>query len=237
MNLLLESGKRFNHQDDFVQEFRQPWNNRLDFPPTKILERYLRKQLAVALELKCNLSGIQLRIGGLVTFDDIAHIGGKVHSSSREAQHDLSMFIDNVHAVKNEQGIVERIGSVVRLQLLNQIPKFDSGDSLYFSFVTGDTVFIDWPRFANGELDEGGVLGTVLRRRELPDNVIQNGSKVMNDLSGQNGEADRNGQLLVVGNCLKQGICILLWNLGVCAGLEKSADLGLEITDVLVGPF
>jgi len=55
--------------------------------------------------------------------------------------------------VKDENGIIDRIGGIVWLKPLDQVAHYSISDSLYFSFVQGDTISIDWPSFKNWEFD------------------------------------------------------------------------------------
>ena len=59
MTHLCVSGSRseVHHElDEIIVKLNQGWNDRLDFPPTKLPERYISKKLSIGLELECEFS-------------------------------------------------------------------------------------------------------------------------------------------------------------------------------------
>jgi len=95
----------------------------------------------------------------------------------------FSMLIQNVHLVKDEDGTIDRIDSFIRLQIPNEFEGVGIRDSLYFSFVSGNCLFIDRPCSKTGNSSVERFL-PVCVGRELPDDVVKTGSQMMNDLPG-----------------------------------------------------
>ena len=61
--------KAVHDLDDVVVKLHQGWDNRLDFPPTKLPKRYVSNELAIGLELECEFSpfvGGHLRYSALI---------------------------------------------------------------------------------------------------------------------------------------------------------------------------
>lgn len=148
------------------------------------------------------------------------------------------MFVCNVHTVDQEQRLPTGIGGVVRLKPLDHVKNGAIGDSLYFSFVTGKTVFVSWPRFQDGKFDEPPFFtAPVVGRGELPSDVVEARAQMVGDLSYQDAKSERNVQLLKVLECLKEKLRIILWEDCVTAFLEKPVAFGMKINDVLGGPL
>ena len=132
---------------DKVREISKSWDNRLDFPPTKISERYLSGDLAVRIEGSAQVGDISLgKIA--ITLEHDVHIGharnANVECSDGENQ--FAMFVGSVHIVDDPKRVTVRPReqgglSVVRLQCLYDT-QGGLRDALYFSFKTGDCVFV-----------------------------------------------------------------------------------------------
>lgn len=229
--------EQLHHVDDVIVKLHQSWQDRLDFPPTKLPERYVRNQVAVGLELHSEqcffLAGHRVYS---VLVQHVRDVAGNHASASSEAEHELSVFVGNVHLVQNEKRTIERVGGVVRLKPVDQIADSGVRDSLYFSFVSGNTVFVGWPNFNNREFDSPRKISPVSLVRELPNDMIQTGSQVVNDLPREHAKPERDRAIIVIGDSLKKNLSIVLWNDGVFASLKKGIDFRLKITDVLVGP-
>lgn len=225
-----------NH-DDFIVKFKESQDDRLEFPPTKIGERYLRSKLAVALELVCDFGGVKFGMFALVGFNNTFHLGRETPTAGCANQDELTMFVEDVHVMKNEQGIIDRVGGVVRLKRFDEAPNVGVCDSLYFSLVSGNALFIDRFLFKNGKLDTSRMASPVLFTRELPSEVVETRSQMMDDFSRKNAETRWDRETLMVLNCLKRDLLVVLGNNGVFVLLKKGCDLGIQIADTLVGPF
>ena len=223
--------------DDVIMQFHQAWNDRLDFPPTKILERYLRDDLALALNFCCEVDGHTAWITALVTHISLENFGWNLDGPRGHTQDEFSVFIDNVHVVNDQERRIDRVAGVIRLKAIDQVAHISTRDSLYFSFISGNAVFIDWPHFKNGKFDSAEMLSPVFRCGELPDHMIKTGTQMVDNLSREHGEPWWNHALLMVLNRLKEELVVVLGQDSVWAFLKKSVDFRLEITDILVGPF
>jgi len=73
--------------------------------------------------------------------------------------------------------------------------------------------------------------------REVPNNVIEARSEMVDDLSSEHGKTKWDRTASVIFNCLSDRLLILIANDGVLAFLKKPLDLSLKIDDVLVGPL
>lgn len=228
-----------NYASDVARELRQSWDDRLDYPPTKITERYLRGDLAVLIELSFEVRGERFNCSTHVTNKLPRQIGVKALNQARSADDDqLAMLVGNVHVVDDQQRIEDGINSAVRLKFSDEFDSIGVPHSLYLSFVSGKFVFRSWPRLKNGKFDVAevgrravGLIG------KLPDNMIQTGSKMVNDFSSENAESHRDSQRSVITQSLKDFLVIELRYDGVCAFLKEPVNLQLEIDDILVGPF
>lgn len=132
------------HQlDEVVVKLNQGWNNRLDCPPTKLLERYIRNELSIGLEIQCEQrSLIAAQSRDCVRIQASSESGGNDPCACANAQSELSVFVDDIHLVKDEERTVRRVGGVVRLKRFDKTQNPGVGDSLYFSFVSLRAVFI-----------------------------------------------------------------------------------------------
>lgn len=226
-----------DHNQNRVVEFHQSLNDRLDFPPTEIGKRYLRSKLTVALELECNIGGRKLGMYALVGHDEKAHLWREIPAPRRNGQNQLSVFVGDVHFVKDENGIADRIGGIVRLKAFNEEPHFTISNSLYLSVVSGNTVFIDRFLVKDRELNSSRMVSPVLFCRELPCDVVKAGTQMMDNFPSEHTKAEWDRAILVILDCLQKQLSVVLWKNWVFATLKETCDFGLKIADVLVGPF
>ncbi len=230
--------ERFDDLRDVVRKINQTWDDRLGFPPTKIPERYCRNDLGVALQLRCEISGQDVYdISALITHDSLADLSRNPLRSGSETENQFSVFIDNVHVLDDKQGRANRVKGVVRLKHLNKRANPCILNSLYFSFVSGNALFIDWPRFQDGKFDLAWMRLANNGIRKIPHHVVKHGAQVVNDLAAKDGEARRNGHLFVVGDRLTSSLSVVLGDERVAALIKKPNDRKIEILDILVGPF
>jgi hypothetical protein len=71
----------------------------------------------------------------------------------------------------------------------------------------------------------------------MPCDMIKTRAQVVNDFTNENAESRRDRQFLVVLDCLKESLVVVLGKRGVLAFLKKPLNLEIEIDDVLVGPI
>lgn len=230
-------GKRLDGVDGIVEQLNQSWNDRLDCPPTKILERYSRQQIAIALKLQCQFGGSAFGMCALVTFNDAADLHGEFKQSSGDTQDEFSVLIDNVHIMNDENWRLDRIGGVVRLKSFDQTKNSGVCDSLYFSFISFGTLFIDRPFLEHRELDLPNVLYPVSGSGEVPDNVVKARPQVVDDFASQHTKSWWNQTLLVILKSLQEELVVVLGENWVFAFLKKSGNFRLQIADTLIGPY
>ena len=147
-----------SYADRVVDQLDQPFRNRLDSPPTKIPERYTRLGGTVALEVTCNLGGVKFRMFPLISFQNPLHLTGKNSRARTHTENQFSVPIDDIEVVDDPQGVVKRIGGVIRLQLFDESPNIRVCDSLYFSFKKRTALMIGGPRLKYRELNLPNVL-------------------------------------------------------------------------------
>lgn len=147
------------------------------------------------------------------------------------------MFIENIHFVKYQKRVIYRIGRVVWLKAINHIEDSAICDSIYFSLVSGNVVFLDWSNLNNWKFDPSGKILPIGFTRRLPNNMIQDGSQVMDNLTSKDAEPQWDNPLIVILDCLKEELFVVLRENCVFAVLKERFDLGLKITNVLVCPF
>jgi hypothetical protein len=176
-----------NDLDRVVEQLRQSWNDRLDFPPTKIPERYIGHQGAVVLEVVCDLGGIKFGMLPFIALNDALHLGRKESRSSASTDDKFLMFIRNVEVVDDRQGIVKRVGGVIGLKSFNKAKNIRVCDSCYFSFKTLAPVMIGRTFIKDWKLDFPNVFYRL--DGEVPHNVVKAGSQVMDDFPSEHAES------------------------------------------------
>ena len=241
MSALVESGRELvehlHNVDDVIVHSRQCLYDGLRLSPTKVAKRYLGNELAIALELLCEIEGRNARYAALVRDVTTLQFGGILEGPRMNNDNQCLVLVDNIHLMYGKEQRVERVGEVVRLQPLNEVENVAVFDSLYFSFVLAKHVRRGWPFFENREANGLDVLSPVLNIREMPHNVIEARSKVVNDLPRDSAFSLGDYALRVILNCLSENLVILISENWVFAILKKPCDLGLKIKDVLVGPI
>jgi len=215
------------------------WDNRLDFPPTEIAERYRRGDLAVLLDLGIQIGqqniGIEVfAFACQITINDAFR---HFQMPDREAENQGSVLILDVHSVKGEKWVPVRSWVLVRLKVFDEPPNHSIADSLYLSFISGNFVFRGGLMLKDWKRDARGMLSLFLFGGKHPDDVIQTRPKVMYDLTCQNTKTERDQALTMVCNCLLHQMHILVGERTVFPLIEKSHQLGIQVADVLVGPF
>ncbi len=221
--------------DSVIKQLRQSWDDRLDFPPTKIPERYTRLSSSVAIKMACDLRGVKFRMCPFIAFNDRTHLDRHNQSSDPGADDKFSVFIDNIEIVNDPKGVVKRVGGVMRLKPLDKSPRVRICDSCYFSFKKLSPVMIDGGCFKDGKFYLSDVLYG--QNREVPCNVIETRSQMVDEFPGQHSESWWDDTILMVGDSLKKSLSVVLWENGIVAFLKEPLDFGIEIEEVLFGPY
>jgi hypothetical protein len=81
------------------------------------------------------------------------------------------------------------------------------------------------------------MLPPVFAARKMPNDMVEARSQVVDDLARKDAEPERNGELAVVLDCLRNNLCLVISEERVFAFLKEPGDFGLKILDVLVGPI
>lgn len=110
------------------------------------------------------------------------------------------MLVRCVHLMDDPERIAIRGGehevwvSLVRLNLLDN-PLSGIGNTIYFPLVAGNLAFVDRLPFVDRKLDTSGVSGFFLVTGKLPSDMVEARPQMVNDFTGENTEARRNGSL------------------------------------------
>lgn len=199
--------------------------------------------LAIRIEGSAQAGDMLLGKIGL-TMEHEVKIGLPTSSNVERAQRDdkFTMLVDSVQIVNDPQRMISRTRestagvTVVRLQRLDE-PESAVRNSLYFSFVSLNCVFVCGLANKDRELyrRRGGL--SSLLRRELPSDVIQTRAQLVDDLAAKDAETDRDDTVSVGLQRLLDNLRIIIWDNRVGASFEKGPDLSFEIDDILVGSF
>ncbi|MGA7155202.1 MAG: hypothetical protein WBY53_00040 [Acidobacteriaceae bacterium] len=218
-----------------IEESHQPFGDRLDFPPSKIPERYAGLKCSIALELACNLGGVKFGMCPLIYVNSRAQMAGQRYGRSSFTKDKFSVLVDDVKVMDQPKGIVRRVGGVIGLQSFDQRPDFAICNSLYFPFVSGKFTFLDRPVQVNRKVHRHVIyLGT---DRKMPHDMIKGRSQMVNDLPDEHTESWWDDTVHVVLNGLAMQLSVVLWEGGVVAFIKEPLHFGVEIVDVLLSPF
>ncbi|HZW92152.1 MAG TPA: hypothetical protein VFF64_04190 [Candidatus Eremiobacteraceae bacterium] len=230
-------GEFSNDISNFVQKYRQDWDNRLTFPPTDLCERYIRGELELRLHCQWKAMPFCLSIkrrDRRGSQDGEGNADGQVPCTHDENQ--CVMFVFTVKLVQDGEWIVRRIRSLVRLELFNESTGIGGLNSLYVSTVTGELLFLrllseDWKR------DSGRIIEPMLFTRKHPGDVFQTGAQVVDDLPSENPESERNAAFGMELNKFLGRLLLIVTEPTFGAFLQEKVDLGIELLDSLIGPF
>lgn len=228
-----------NNAANILSEMRQSWDNRLIFPLSKLLERYLSGDLGILLkgicEVRPNFGGLKFSL--LVKHRELAEFRGQIQGECGEYHDQLSVLVDNVQLLDDPKGIIERLRtSVVRLKFFDDVPGGRTGDSLYFSLVSGNVVLGDGFNFEDRKLNTPWSGLPDRRTGKLPDDMIESGSKMVDNFSSQNTETLGDFPLSVVVNSLMERLVVVIGDDLVIADFEEAGNFRFKILDTLIGP-
>lgn len=221
-----------------VLQHHQALYDRLGFPIEKIPERYVGQHLCVALKLLFQCGVISRRVIAHVRYVSPHDFDGHLESGHMGYDDKLFVFVHYVELMDDMKKRIDRVRSVVGLELFDQVPNANVSDSLYLSFVTGKQVVLRRSFFEDREFDKPRFFTRPMTdAREQPRNVVEARSVMVNSLASQNSEAQRDREISVILNLLQEKLIVILAENWVFAFLKESLNLGLQIEDVLLGPL
>ena len=229
--------ERCNDLDDMVVHLPQRLYDRALFPPNRVLERYLGNELAIALELFYEIGG-HSRVVAFIHHRSLHHPDGEHEGTSGRNDNQCAVLVNDVEIVNGEQLGIKGTGTgVVWLQPLDEVSNARVADSLYFSFVLGEHVRRRWPFFQDGKLNVRYAPAPVLGVREMPHDMVEARPEMVDNFAGEHAKPERDGELAVVLDCLRNNLLVVMAENRVFACLKKPCDFSLKIEDVLLGPI
>ncbi|HKO11874.1 MAG TPA: hypothetical protein VJV22_07900, partial [Acidobacteriaceae bacterium] len=184
---MLETLERIDDATRVVEQIHQRYRDRLDWPPTKIPERYNRLQYSIGLKLVCQLGLVKFGMFPLISFYDGMQARREDSGTGVESHDEFSVLIDNVEVVDHKQGIVNRIGGIVRLEQFDLPENVLIRDRMYLSVIKLTGVTIQRPFLKDRELNFPAVVLWAVR--EHPHDVVEAGSEMVDNFTGQNAES------------------------------------------------
>ena len=209
----------------------------LRLPPYKVAERYLGNELAVTLEISYEIGGRAERILAQVRPVTLHHVEGKFKGSGGGDDYQCTVLVHNVEFVNGKQNGIGGLKSAIWLNSLDEAENAGVCDSLYFSFVLGEHVRRRWPVLQDWKVNPSHMLLPVFDVREVPNDMVQARSQMVNDLARKHTEPERDRALTVVLDCLGNNLLVIIAEERVVAFLKEPGDFGLKVLDVLVGPI
>ena len=210
----------------------------MEWPIAKLPERYIGGRLSILLNLRCKLGDKLVEWYALLSQVQGDDQGGKFDAALGIAQDKRLVFIRDVHLVQDQERLITNtVGGFVGLKAVDELTEHRMGDPLYHSVITGKFLFLGWAMATHGELDKRTAFSPILLTGKLPHQIVQGRAKVVNDLPREDAEAERDGALSVIIDCLEHHLAVILGDAWVIAFLKEPLDLKIEIADILVGPF
>lgn len=255
------ASERVNRARREIKELLKDFDNRLEFPFHRLVERYVTGNLCIHLHIEYSRQGDFSNGNACLIYCHPSTQSGSFQSRSGRGNHNsqLPMLVGDVHVVNAPKETIERIGTRIRLQTVNDCQRGNTGDSLYFSTVCGMFKFLAnvgpntlLSTEADRELNLRSEFLPSFDRGQLPNQMIEAGSQVMHDFTSKNREAEGNGvlpfSLKEIESKLLPRIGLLIAENWVYAGThdwkleggklgEEQTDLIIQVTDALVGPF
>jgi hypothetical protein len=228
---VLERGNSVNHSHDFISESQERWNNRLR-RDLSLVKQYLSGRLTVAVILDFSLDFCQAepaiekhtpRNGE--EFSSLYLCFHSANTSGLYVRDQEPVLISDVETMKGPEGVIPSF--VCLYDGRDMVSDVRAGLAY-----RGQRGYEFFPRFANRELD---VFGLPIRDREsyLSHKVVESGSQVVNGISGNQGNGGGNGCALSYDAALS-ALGIVLREDAAEVNLK---DCGLQVRDVLFGPF
>ena len=217
-------------------------NDRHVFPISDLSESYVNGNLSLHIRLGSDggtkIAGCDFPWILLTSADEVC---GKPDSQALSNDQKLPVLIDDVQIVYEPQGMINGIGSAIRLQFLNPHKRRSACDPLYFSTVSANFHFLptaSWRLFENWEFDVFGEVPSRFGRRKLPSKMVECRPHVMDYFPCEDSKPG-----FAISDVLRDFIerfSILVgpnWLLTLERNVGKVADFPIQIADILIGPI
>jgi hypothetical protein len=190
---LNKSPEKIDDCTDLVKKLRESRNDRLGLPLSKMPERYARGDFALISQCSTNFHLLaEGKFSLLIQFNlpnQIGPVGWSRDKGGRNYNCQLTVLIESIHIVDDEKKIIREIGpSIVRLQIIDKLSHLRTCDSLYFSVVLSDFVFLQGLSLKHGELKPIRFLPSVAAG-EVPNDVVKAGAQMMYDFPGEDAKS------------------------------------------------
>lgn len=221
---------------DELSQLVQRWNAGFSLKRS-LVEQYREHRLSVVQKFKC---GRRFQYAEFSSADDFEGAIIKGHTASpsvdmsegynRHHWYQQQMFVSDVQIVQGAEGIIP---SLVRLDLVEDCGDDILARNLYLSTIDGRFHFLS--RLANGKLDVVG--RATCTADDFAGHEIEGGSKVVQCIANDQGQAFGqwcdNAELQRV----LTGSRIFLDAESVKVSLNEGVQFGIQLVDVLIGPF
>lgn len=225
---------------DRVRKMYERWDNHLVFPLSNSCESYRSGHLQFYLQVKPLSVAFVLHVQADV---NRPHCGEEIlwqldtHVESSHHQDNGAVLINAVQRVKHGKWVFDRIPSVVGLHALNDIPGSGGRDSLYLSSMTGEFVFRSWPDSEDRKGNRPLIGLPVAFAGKHPCDMVERGSEMMGNLSGEHAKSWRDAAPRVELNPLIERLVLVFTESACGAFFQERSDFRVEVADVFIGPF
>jgi hypothetical protein len=228
---------------DRLMQLNERWNNKLTFPLSELGERYQRRDFGIILDCSAHQGDfLEREQFSLAVFSEDAG-GFGVPSWNRDSSGgvndcQLPMLIESVHIVHDADRIVFSVApSLVGLQIPDKGKGRGIDDPFYFSLKSANVVARQGFFLEDRKFDGVFMLKSILGTGEMPSDVIEGRSKMMDDFATQNTEPLRDNQVLKIVNRILPFLRIYIGEDWVFALFEEISNLVVQINDILIGPL
>lgn len=223
-----------------VQQECERWANGHIPLPAKVLKHYRRGEMELCL--LCRRDACKF-------FVHIIARGNRKAAKNRERErsHALPGGVDNgqgavfVYAVKivnDQQRIVQRIPSVIRLAPLNEVASLAGAHSFYLEAKYPSKFRCTRRFFAeNGECNRSPMCTPVGLDGERPRDVVERRAEIVRHLAGDNSETGRNLPPLIEVYEFVNSLVPIVTDRGAGTVFQEHSNLGIELLDIFLGPF
>lgn len=230
---------------DLIEKFKQARNHRLSLPLTKLPERYTRGDFSIILNCSTDRGMIGLgKFALCIQFHSVIQFGHtrrEVDFSTGINDDKVPVLIESIHVVDDEKRLISSVGpSLVRLNIFDPSEHPSVLNTFYFSVVKFDVVTLHGFGLKHRKFD--GILGLdslfiSSKTGEVPDDMVKAGSKLMNDFSCKDAETQWNALSSMVVDRFLPHLGIFMGDGWVLATVDESLDFGMQVDDILIGPF